>query len=295
MNSAKKRFAAIAAGIVLCSGLFILEPVRAKAHDLLKMFRVQELTGISISQSDINEINRIFDKGNGVKEIENFGRIEVNSEGEIYSFKKLSGPEDIKAVMPDAKVIPQTTKYNYEYASIAPKADVILELDANKMNDFLEYIGEKNKLPMSIHQKTFTIHTKDVLNYSLVSSNNGEYKYAKHINITQMEAPTIEIPNDVDERELLSALFSMSFLPDNLKRQLMSISDLTSTLLIPYSEEHQVKRDIVVRGEKAILIEPKEGEYKSLHIFFKEGKKLYSIDANNCTADEVLSLIESME
>ena len=295
MNTAKKRFAAVAAGIVLCGGLFIFEPVRAKAQDLLKMFRVQEITGISISQSDIHEIDRLFEKGEGMKEIENFGRIEVTSDDERYSFDNLSDPSEIKKKMPSAKVIPQTTKFNYGYASIVPETNVILELDVNRVNDFLEYVGERNKLPMDIHQKTFTIHTEDVLNYSLVSRDMEEDKYPKHINITQMQTPTLEIPSDVDEKELLDALFSMSFLPSNLKRQLIGISDLTSTLPIPYSSDYEEKRDIVVRGEKAVLIESKEREYKYFRLFFKEGNTLYSLDANNCTIDEVLPLIESME
>lgn len=294
MNTAKKRFAAVAAGIILCGGLFIFEPVRAKAQDLLKMFRVQEITGISISQSDIHEIERLFEKGEGMKEIENFGRIEVTSEDARYSLDNLTGPGEIKEKMPSAKVIPQTTKFNYGYASIIPETNVILELDVNKVNDFLEYVGERNKLPMTIHQKTFTIHTEDVLNYSLISREEGN-DYPKHINISQMEVPTLEIPSDVDEKELLDALFSMSFLPSNLKRQLMGISDLTSTLPIPYSADSEVKRDIVVRGEKAVLIESKEREYNYFRLFFKEGNTLYSVDANNCTIDEVLPLIESME
>lgn len=295
MNTAKKRFAAVAAGLVLCGGLFFFEPVRAKAQDLLKMFRVDEITGISISQSDIDEINRLFENGKGAKEIENFGRIEVTSDDERYTFENLSGPSKIKEKMPSAKLIPQTAKFTYEYASIIPKTDVSIELDVNKMNDFLEYVGEKNKLPMAMHQKTFSIHTKDVLHYNIVSRSEEENRSSKYISITQMEAPVLEIPNDVDERELLDALFSMSFLPRNLKRQLMGINDLTSTLPIPYSANREIKKDIVVRGEKAILIESKENEYKYFRLFFKEGNTLYSIDANNCTVDEVLSLIESME
>lgn len=294
MNKVQRRWAAAAAGIVICSGLFFFEPVRAKAQDLLKMFRVQELTGISISQSDLNEIERLFDDGNGAMDIENFGRVEISSKEENYYFENLEGPEDIRQVMPDAKLIMDHHDFIYDHASIDRNTAVTLSLDAHKINDFLDYLGESKKLPMDLHEKPFTIHTKDVLNYTIRDKNQNQGRNSKYINITQMDAPTIEIPSDINERELTDTLFSLSFLPDNLQRQLMGISDLT-TLPIPYSTDYETKKDKVVRGQKAILIESKQSEHSYFRLYFKEQDTLYIINARNCSSEEVLPLIEEME
>lgn len=294
MNTVKRRWAAAAAGIIICSGLFFFEPVRAKAQDLLKMFRVQELTGISISQSDINEIERLFDDGKGAMDIQNFGRIEIASNEDNYQFEKLKGPDDIRQVMPSARLIMDTDNFIYDYASIDPNTAVTLTLDAYKINDFLEYLGETKKLSLDLHQKPFTIHTKDVLNYTLRDKNQSPGEKSKYISITQMDAPTLEIPRDVNQRDLTDTLFSLSFLPENLQNQLMGISDLT-TLPIPYSTDHEIKRNKVVRGQKAILIEPIKSKYRFIRLYFKEQDTLYIVNASNCSSQEVISLIEEME
>lgn len=294
MNTVQRRWAAAAAGIIICSGLFFFEPVRAKAQDLLKMFRVQEIKGISINQSDINEINRLFDEGNGTMDIENFGEVEISSQEDNYYFESLEGANDIRQVMPNAKLIVDTHDFIYDDASIDRDTIVTLRLDVYKINDFLDYLGESKKLPLALHQKPFTIHTKDALSYSLRDENQSQDHNSKYINITQMEAPTLEIPSDINERELTDTLFSLSFLPDNLQKQLMGISDLT-TLPIPYGAAYENKIDKVVRGQKAILIEPKKSERNYFRLYFKEQNTLYIVNAKNCSIDEVLSLIEEME
>ncbi|MBB6218359.1 hypothetical protein HNQ80_004523 [Anaerosolibacter carboniphilus] len=292
MGKIQRRFAAVAAGIILCGGVFFIEPIRVTANDLLKMFRVQEFKGISINQSDLQEIERLFREGEGAKDIENFGKIDVSFKSQGYKFKYPIETAEIKGKMPDAKLPVNTGDFVFENAAIEPQVNIELSLDVYKINDFLKYIGEDSEIPLILHEKPFVIHTKDVLSYAMTSSSgNGK----KSINIAQMEAPVLEIPGDIDEEELVDSLFSMNFLPKNIKNQLMAISDITSTLPVPYHGDRETKRDITVLGEKAILIESTKSTINYLRLIFKKENKLYFINANNCSVDEVLSIVESME
>ncbi|MFZ5967698.1 MAG: hypothetical protein ACOYVK_11080 [Bacillota bacterium] len=295
MNTVTKRWTVAAAVVVLCGGLFFFEPVRATAQELLKLFRVQEITGISISQSDLYEIEKLFQEGNGQREIPNFGHIDVSSQGKEVVLENPDGIDEIKEKMPDALLMTAPDGFEYQYVTLIPKTDVTLTLDVKKVNDFLTYLGEEVQLPQAIDQKAFTIHTNNVLNYSIVQDAKEEGKEVRTIHISQIDAPGLEIPEGVDERQLIQSLFSMSFLPKNLKEQLMGIQDITTTLPIPYHAEQETKKDITVRGNKAILIEPINAERDYFRLYFKEQNKLYFVDGYNYPAAEVLSLIEAME
>ena len=292
MEKIQRRFAAVAAGIILCGGVFFIEPIRVTANDLLKMFRVQELKGISINQSDLQEIEKLFQEGEGTKDIENFGKIDVAYQSQGYKFKFPIETAEIKAKMPEAKLPLNTGDFIFENAAIEPQVNIELSLDVYKINDFLKYIGEDSEIPLALHEKPFVIRTKDVLSYAMIlNSDNGK----KSIHIAQMEAPVLEIPGDINEEELVDSLFSMNFLPKNIKNQLIAINDFTSTLPVPYHGDRETKRDITVLGEKAILIESTRPETNYLRLIFKKENNLYFINANNCSVDEVLSIVESME
>ncbi|MBF8982757.1 hypothetical protein IZY60_04300 [Lutibacter sp. B2] len=294
MNKLARRWTAAAAVVAIGTGLLFVDPVIAKAQDLLKIFRMNEMTTVSISESDIREIDEVFRKGNGSKEIENFVKIDVSSQGKEINIAGLESGNEIKEKMPSAKVIKVKDDFKYGYASIYPKQDITLKLDVNKANAFLNYLGEDTKIPQALNNKPFTIHSEDVINYSIEKKSANKDEIRKYINVTQMKVPSIEMQSDIDEKELIKLLFSMDFLPNNLKKQFMSIDHITSTIPIPYNSDTQIKEEITIRGKKAIVVKEKDSEYDYLNLFFKEGDKLYSI-SSNCNIDEILPFIEEMK
>ncbi|SHJ92458.1 anti-sigma factor [Tepidibacter formicigenes] len=294
MSKKARRWSAIAAGIVICGGLLFAEPVRAKAEELLKMFRMQEITTVSISESDISEIDKLFREGNGYKDIPNIGSIDVSSQGKEIRIENPKGADEIKEKMNIDRIVKVPKGFVYDYASKEPKADVTIKLDIDKTNDLLKYLGEEISLPKLLDKKPFIIHFNDIVSYEIVKETKNEDEIRKYINVTQMDAPTVEIPKDVDEKKLIKTLFSMKFLPENLKKQFMSIDNLTSTLPVPYSTEYQTKEDITVNGQNAILIKDKDSKYPYLSIYFKDKDKVYVVNSN-CSVEEILPLIEEMK
>lgn len=292
MSNKTKKWSAVAAGIALCGGLLFVEPVRTKAADLLKIFRMQEITSIAISKEDISEIDKIFSNGSGSKNIGDIMKVDVASEGKEAFVEGPKGEADIKEKLSIDKVIKAPKGFVYEHVGKAPKADVTIKLNIDKTNDLLNYLGEKTKLPKSLDQKPFVIHFNEVVSYNFGENTGNKEGERKYINVMEMNTPTVEIPNDADEKQLIKSLFSMSFLPENLKNQFMKIDDLTSTIPVPYDVEHQTKEEITVNGEKAIVIKDKDSNYVNVYLQGKE--KLYMVNGN-CTSDEIVSFIEEMK
>lgn len=292
MSKKTKKWSAVAAGIGLCGGLLLVEPVRTKAADLLKIFRMQEITSIAISQKDISEIDKIFSNGSGSKNIGDIMKIDVTSKDKESFIEAPKGEVDIKEKLSIDKVIKAPNGFVYEHVGKAPKADVTIKLDIDKTNDLLNYLGEKTKLPKSLDQKPFVIHFNEMVSYNFGEKTGNKEGERKYINVMEMNTPTVEIPNDVDEKQLIKSLFSMSFLPENLKNQFMKIDDLTSTIPVPYDVEHQTKEERNINGQKAIIIKDKDSNYVNIYLQGKE--KLYMVNGN-CTSDEMVSFIEEMK
>jgi hypothetical protein len=247
---------------------------------------------VSISESDIREIDEIFRKGSGSKEIENYIKVDVSSGGKEINIEN-PNIEAIKEKMSSAKVINLKDGFEYDYASIYPKQDITMKLNIDKANEFLNYLGEETKLPEVLDNKPFSICSENVLSYSIKSKNESKDKDRKSIWVTQMKSPTIEIPSDVDEKQLIKSLFSMSFLPNNIKEQFLDMDNIPSTIPIVYNPETQTKEEVNIRGEKGILIKNKDSRVY-YNLYFKQGDIIYSI-GSNCDIDEVLSMVEEMK
>lgn len=288
MNKKYKRWGAAAAAVVICGGLLFVDPVRAMASDLLKIFRLQEIKSISISESDFRELDRLFSEGNGSKDIKDMIKVDVSSKEKEIRIENPASSDEIKKTLGIDEVIKLPEGFEYRYATKNPKLDVTMEVDINKTNDFLTYLGEETKLPKELDKNPFIIHLSDSVSYTMNDKSNED----NYINISKMGTPTVEIPSDVNENDVIKTLFSMKFLPENLRTQFMEIDNLTSTIPVPYNPETQEKEDIKINGEKGILIKDKKYEY--LSIYFKQGDNMYVINTNY-SKDKIIPLIEEMK
>lgn len=292
MNSKAKKLAAVAATLTILVGAMSYQPIRVKASELLNVFRVNEVKGISITEDNINKIGEAFEKGAGKVEFEDFVTADVKSKDEpIELFKTEISKEAVKKYKPDVELIPINDTLEYDYMTIHPELDATLKFNVTKVNDFLEYLGEDVKLPKEMDQKEFLIHCGESISYD-IHSKKGEDEY-KNISVTQVGTPKLTLPEGVNQQQMVDALLSLKLLPQNIKDQLANIGDLTTTLPIPFSEEHQTKTDITIKGQKAILIQDKDT--KSCNVVFKKRDSLFNVSANGYTVEEVTRLLEAME
>lgn len=291
MSKKARKWSMVAAGLVLCGGLVLNKPMRTKAEDFLKIFRMQKMTSISINRQDISEIGRIFSNGTGSKNISDIIKIDVASKEKNISIEKPYKEEEIKQKLSLDKVVKAPKGFSYDCVSKNPKIDATLELNVDKVNDLLTYLGENTKLPKSLDKNPFNIHLKDSIAYDFSKTSKGVDDEKEYIQLIKTSTPTIEVPKNVDEKEIIKSLFSMNILPDNLKNQFIQINDLTSTIPIPYIEETQTKEEVNIKGEKAIVIKNKKDRYMT--VYLQEDNNLYIV-SSNCSSKEVLEFMEEI-
>lgn len=294
MNSKVRKLAASAAALAIVIGAMSYAPIRVKAADLLNVFRVNEVTGISINDNDIRKIGEAFDKGNGKVDLKDFISVDTKSNEEPINISQGEiSKETVKKYIQDAQLIPIDDSLEYSYMTIHPETDLTLKFNVSKVNDFLQYLGEDARLPKEMDEKDFIIHAGKSISYSVDSKKDGKGK--KYINVTQIGTPTLTLPEGVNQKEIVDSLLSLKLLPQNIKEQLANIGDLTETLQVPYSEEHDIKKDITVKGQKAILIQSKDNSYNNMQVVFKKGDSLFVVSANGYSLEEVTKLLEAME
>lgn len=295
MNSKVKKLAAVAATLTIIMGTMAYEPIRVRASELLNVFRVNEVTGISVTDDNMYKLEAAFEKGEGAVDLKDFISADVKSKEESIKMPKTEiSKEAIKKYKQDAELIPINDSLEYDYMTIHPETDLTLKFNVTKANDFLEYLGEDVKLPKEIDQKEFQIHTGKFINYT-IHPKKEDKSSNKHILVTQIGTPTLTLPEGVNQKQMVDILLSLKLLPQNIKDQLSNIEDLTTTLPIPYSKEYQTKKDITIKGQKAILIENKDSEDKYCTVIFKKGDSLFKVDAKGYSSQEVTALLEAME
>lgn len=277
-----RRWSAIAATLIIICSVFAIHPVRAAAAEFLKMFRVQDVKAISISEQDINKMNNLFESGKGSVDINNMIKCSVNT-SQQKSYVENPTADTIKENFKDAKIIDLPEGFKYSYAQIIPKSDVTLTLDVKKVNEFLSFLGEKAQLPEDLDGQPFIIHTDDVLNYG-VTQNNSKY----YFDISQMNMPSYEVPSGVDINDLANVVISMDIMPTALKQQLSSIGDYATTLPFPYEKDKEIMKNINVNGQEAILIQEKDNK-DNFRMCFKENNYFYVVQGTY-PEDKLLTL-----
>lgn len=289
MNSTYRKLAAAAAGLAIVGGLFAFEPVRAVAQDLLKVFRVENVETISISESDIYQIERAFNEGNGSVNMQDFGKVDVVSNEEGVTSKSISSLGEISSLMADAKLpqLPDSMKLD-SHAYMHPEMDIRFELYAAKINEFLEYLGEKALVPDAISHKPFYVHTEKGISYSIIKNSGGR------IRVTQTKAPSLEIPSDVDEKALIKSMLSMKLIPQDLKNQLSAIDSLATTIPVVYNKDKETMENMTISGEKAVVISAKDGSYTSISLQ-KDGYLFFINSYDGISKQELVEIASTLE
>jgi len=289
MNSTYRKLAAGAAGLAIVGGLFAFEPVRAMAQDLLKVFRVENVETISISESDIYQIDRAFSEGRGSIDMQDFGKVDVVSKDEGVTSESISSLEDVKGLLANAKLPELSEGFKADsQAYMHPEMDIRFELDSAKINEFLEYLGEEALLPDTVSHKPFYVHTEEGVSYSILKESGGR------MSIAQTKSPSLEIPSDVDEKALIKSMLSMKLIPEDLRKQLSAIDNLATTIPVVYNKDKETMEKMTVAGEKAVVISAKDGSYTNMS-FKKDGYLLFISAFDGVTKQELVDIANTME
>jgi len=256
-------------------------PVSAAVTSFLSIFRVENISGINLSASDIQEIQDVLSQNNADVDIEKFGKIETSggekqratfAEAEEFIGFPVLKPMALAASDPEiTKVDPQVMNFT---------------LDVDGVNEVLKSYGSEELLPSDIDRKTFTLNLSRKV--SMKYRVNGEDIY-----IIQTTAPELVVPEGVDADEVYQSLINLPIIPDNLQRQLASIKDWKNTIYIPVTGTDT--KEVDINGWKGYIGSKEEETGKTYSaVIWSENGIIRSIEGF-ASSEEILEIARSMK
>jgi hypothetical protein len=233
----KIRKVSIAAAVVLALVMVGSIPsVQSAAANFLQVFRVQKVDTLTLSPADINQIEQAVREGtNGQSiDLDSFGTINVEGQQQqtAVNYDQL-GNLGFTCKLPGT-VDPSKGQY-----TLQSMTTVEITPDVQKVNALIKTLGSDKLLPESLDGKTFQLKMGKCLAASY-----------EDFRLIQGPSPELEAPGDVKVSEIAEAMIALPIWPDNVRRQLESVSDWQHTLLIPGETNEKVK----VNGQDAVLM-----------------------------------------
>lgn len=214
-----------------------VQPIRAAISSALTIFRVEKIKGISLTMEDIQEIQDQINRKNPDINIDQLGRMQMSGgETRQSSLSEAAIPDDFKLLVPKSLIGSES-----EVTQVDP-ARVEFTLKADAVNELMKSFGATKLLPESIDGKTVAVDMARQVNI-VWQTDQG------FIQLTETAKPSLEVPADVDVDQIHDALLELPILPDNLKNQLMGITDWKNTLYIPVVGE--ISEEVTINGQTA--------------------------------------------
>jgi hypothetical protein len=261
LNPGAVRVAA-AVAVLLLAGSFAFAPVRSMAANALRIFRVSKVQTISLSAQDVEQIGAELQKGSGHISLKDLGDVWIDGGGSQAKVVTLAQAQ--KAV--DFPVKLPTGMKGEPTLMLQPAQTYKFKLNVTKLNQLLDNYGSDRKFSQDLDGKVFEIKIPAVLmaDYAGAAvaktnpapgSDDVEPAVATgHVVVGQARSPEIVVPDGVDVLALRDVLVNLPFLPENVRRQLGSVSDWQNTLLVPSLGGSS--KDIDLDGVPAVVMLP---------------------------------------
>ncbi len=243
--------AAAAAVLLVVSMAFT--PIRGVAADLLKVFRVQNVQTIDLTQADMQNITTALERGEGHIDLKSMGEVWIDGAGgepKPVTLAEAKAAVDFPIKLPSAIAADQKL-------TLRKAQTYRFKLNVDAINQALAYYGSERTLPESVDGKVFSVQVPAILlaeysDSSLVSPNPD---IPQQISVGQARSPQLVVPDGVDAAELRSVLLSLPFVPQTVRDQLAAMTDWESTLVIP--NVGGTSRSIDLDGVDAVVVSPK--------------------------------------
>lgn len=248
----RAQIAAVAvAALVIAS--FAIAPVRNAAANLLRVFRVQNVQTVAISQADLQSIGTALEKG---------GHVDLQAFGEAWIDGAASEPTTVTLAEAQAAVdfpIKLPTNQSGSPTLFLQNAQTYrFKLHVAAINDALKTYGSDRTLPEALDGKAFEVSVPAIVLAQYSSSNPnpaGQTGNPDGVYVGQARSPELVLPEGVDAASLRDVLLNLPFLPQSVRTQLAAVSDWQSTLLIPNVDG--TAHDVTIDGVSAVVITPK--------------------------------------
>lgn len=281
MLSNYKKIVASACALVLVTTCLTVQPIRAAISDALSIFRVEEVKGIKISMEEIQQIQDKLKGKSGEFNMDSIGKVKTSGkERKPISPDELKNITDFPVLIPDAMQDYTAQAYNIEPGTME------FTLNVQNANSILQSFGAQKLLPESIDGKTFAINFSRTVNVTYSSID-------KRYTITQTKSPEIVVPEGVDVDEIYNSVIELPILPQDVQRQLKSIKDWKSTLLIPVVGAET--KEIDINGNTGYIYSTHDAHRDTTQsgLIWVNNGVIYTI-VSNTTSSDLIDLAKSM-
>ncbi|QHT59561.1 hypothetical protein GXP70_06070 [Paenibacillus lycopersici] len=212
---------------------------------MINTFRVQHFESVSITESDLDGFRQALAEGTGdTRELDLrlYGEIEQSGGG---TQRTVGSAEAEKLAGRPLKMLPGADAESIRYM---PHQELTFKLHPKEINKLIKLLGGKTAFPNDIDNAPIRITTPDSFSMNARSAKGA----SSSRQLVQLQAPTINVPDEVDVEQVRQAVLDLPMLPNDLRTKLSAIGDWRHTLPVPSMGGEDVKT-LNIGGSDAIV------------------------------------------
>ncbi|NTU32883.1 zf-HC2 domain-containing protein [Brevibacillus sp. HB1.1] len=287
MNKQTKRWVTGASAAAVLAVSLSFPQVQAAANDFLSIFRMDKVEFVKVTQEDLRELEQWIANGNvGEMELNGIGKIWIDEndqeklEQRSYYYNNKESAEKAGVKLPQ---LPQDV--TVDSVNVNSPYTMHMEIDADRANKLLGQLQVEARFDEKLSGKRFSLKIPQMQNVWMTA---GKESYGYSV----VDAPELTAPEGVDLAQLRETLLALPFIPDQVKKQMISIEDWQHTLPVPYMADGESKmKEVKVNGQNGMLI---TGEYNT-HLMWQQDGQIHMLEGSEKNADRLLDFAKQLK
>ncbi|MGG4450586.1 zf-HC2 domain-containing protein [Brevibacillus porteri] len=287
MNKQTKRWVTGASAAAVLAVSLSFPQVQAAANDFLSIFRMDKVEFVKVTQEDLRELEQWIANGNvGEMELNGIGKIWIDEndqeklEQRSYYYNNKESAEKAGVKLPQ---LPQDV--TVDSVNVNSPYTMHMEIDADRANKLLGQLQVEARFDEKLSGKRFSLKIPQMQNVWMTA---GKESYGYSV----VDAPELTAPEGVDLAQLRETLLALPFIPDQVKKQMISIEDWQHTLPVPYMADGESKmKEVKVNGQNGMLI---TGKYNT-HLMWQQDGQIHMLEGSEKNADRLLDFAKQLK
>lgn len=287
MNKQTKRWVTGASAAAVLAVSLSFPQVQAAANDFLSIFRMDKVEFVKVTQEDMQELEQWIANGNwGETELPGIGKIWMDEsdqeklEQRSYYYNNKESAEKAGVKLPH---LPQDV--TVDSVNIQSPFTMHMEIDADRANKLLAQLQVEARFDEKLSGKRFSLKIPQMQQVWMIVGK-------ENIGYSVVDAPELSAPEGVDLAQLRETLLALPFIPDQVKKQMISIEDWQHTLPVPYMADGESQmKEVKVNGQNGMLI---TGKYNT-HLMWHQDGQIHMLEGSEKNADGLLDFANQLK
>lgn len=287
MNKQTKRWVTGASAAAVLAVSLSFPQVQAAANDFLSIFRMDKVEFVKVTQEDLQEIEQWIANGNvGEMELKGIGKIWIDENDQEKPEQRNHYYNSKEAAVKAGVKLPELPKdVTVDSVDINSPYTMYMEIDADRANKLLAQLQVEARFDEKLSGKRFSLKIPQMQHVWMTVGK-------ENIGYSVVDAPELSAPEGVDLAQLRETLLALPFIPDQVKKQMISIEDWQHTLPVPYMADGESKmKEVKVNGQNGMLI---TGKYNS-HLMWQQDGQIHMLEGSEKNADGLLDFANQLK